>query len=106
MGRETRERLVLALGDDLGSLADHDHEEGDQRRGEQHDDAGEQVHGKDNCQDADGDQGGHHKLGEILAVVGIQRFDSLDRGRGQLAGTLAAGVGRAQLQDMVEEPLA
>ena len=95
----------MPVRDDLRPLADHDHEERDQRRGNQHDNARERVDRKDDDQDADWHQRSHDKLRKILAVIGIQRFDPLDRGRGQLAGALPARVGGTQVQNVLEEPV-
>ena len=106
MGGEPGEGLVLPLGDDLCSFADHDHEEGNQRRSDEHDNRREQVNREDHDQDADRDQRGDHQLGEILAVIGIQCFDPLDGGSCQFTGALSACVGGTKIQDVVEEPFA
>ena len=104
---ERRESVsILAFGDDLRAFADHDHEEGNQRRGDEQDDAREQVNGEDEDQNADRDQRGDDQLREILAVIRIQRFDAFDCGGGQFAGALSARVGGTEIQDVVEESVA
>src|SRR5215213_7481445 len=50
VGGEARERLILLFGDDLGALADHDHEERDQRRSDEHDDSRKKIDWKDDDQ--------------------------------------------------------
>ncbi len=103
---EQAQGFVLAFGDGLCALADHDHKEGNQRRGDQEDDARQQVDGENKDEDREGNEGGDDQLRQVLAKVGIQRLDALDRGGGQLAGALSARVGGTQLEDVREEPLA
>ena len=62
--------------------------------------------GKTKNQDGSGNERGDNQLRQVLAEVGIQRFDAFDRGGGQFAGALSARVGGTQLEDVREEPLA
>ena len=66
-------------------------------RGDKHDNTRQRIDRKDNDQDAEGNQSGNHKLGQILAVIGVQRLDALDRGRSQLAGALSPCVSWPQI---------
>ena len=96
----------MALGNDLGTFADHDHEEGNQRRGDEQDDAREQIHREDEDQDTYRDEGGNNKLREILAVIRIQRFNAFDCGCCEFPGALSTRVGGTEIQDVVEESFA
>jgi hypothetical protein len=95
----------LAFGDDLRAFADHDHEEGDERRGDEENKPRKQIHREDEEQDADGNERGDDQLRQVLAVIGVQRFDALDGGGGQFAGALSARVGGTEFEDVIEEPL-
>ena len=90
----------------IGHAADEDHEDRDERRGQQQHQTGEGVQGEDNQQESYRDQHGQRQLWQVLAEVGIQRLDPLDRGVDQLSGPLAAGVGRAQRQQVYGQALA
>ena len=90
----------------VGQAADEDHEDGDERRGQQQHQAGEGVQRKDDQQKGQRDQHGQRQLRQVLAEVGVQRLDPFDRGVDQFSRALAAGIGRAQRQQMCGQALA
>ena len=51
---EQAQGFILTFGDDLRALADHDHEEGDQRRSDEKDNAREQVNRENEDQNGKG----------------------------------------------------
>ena len=53
------------------------------------DEAGQRIGREDERQKGDGHERGERHLGQILAEVGVQRLDPLDRGVDQFAGALA-----------------
>ena len=104
VGGETAESLVLALGDNFCAFADHNHEEGDQRPGNEQHETGKQVKRKNKNKNAKGNKCCDDKLWQILTEIGVQRFDAFHSGGCQFASTFGAGVGGPQFLDMGEEP--
>ena len=81
MGRQAREFLPLPLVEPLGALADQDHEQRYQRRGDQHDGGRDPVDRKDHDQDRQR-QHDHQCHGrQVTGIVCLERLDAIaDRG--------------------------
>ena len=103
MCRKTAEGLILTVGDNLRPFTDQDHEKRNQRPGDEQNHAGEQVNGENKDQDAERNERRDDQLRQILAEIGVQGFDSLHRGCGQLAGPFGAGISGTKVLDMGEE---
>jgi len=98
------ERGPLAPCHPVGQVADQGHEQRNQRRGEQQHEPGNRVQGKDEDEKEHRHDGGQRQLGQVLAEVGIERFDALHCGIDQLAGALAARVHGAEREDVRHQP--
>jgi len=106
MGAHPAELGELAACQAASHAADQDHEERDQRRGDEQHDSGQGIEGENDGQHAQRNQQGQDELGQILADIRVERFDPGDGRVGQLAAALAAGVGGAEGDDPGVQALA
>ncbi len=100
------ERCVLLARQRVRRAADQDHKEGDERTGQQQNDAGQRIEREYDGEDRERHEHGKHKLRQVLAVVRLQRFDAFNRGGRQFAGALAARVRRTQRHQAIEDAFA
>src|SRR4029077_11851136 len=72
MRREKRERLPALARTPLGVPPDEPHEHGYQRQRQQHDARRDEIDGRDESEDGDGDDGRENDLGQIAAEGGLE----------------------------------
>ncbi len=106
MGAHPAEGRVLPAGQPAGQGPDQHHEEGQEGGCQEEDEARHPVPREDEGEHAQRHEAGQGELGQVLAEVGVQRLDAFDGGVGQLAGTLPAGVGGAESEEVSGEPVA
>ena len=100
-----REREPLAPRVLLGVAPDQDHHHRYNRRGNDQQHRAGDVARKDVAHYQQRNGGAQEDLRQVAGEVRIQPLDTLRQGRRQLAGTLAAGECRSQLQHVGEQPL-
>ena len=66
-------------------------------------DRGKRIEREDDEKNAQGNQRADDQLRKVLAEIGIQCLDALDRRCGKVAGAFSPCVGRPQRQDVGEQ---
>ena len=87
----------------LSAHADEDHEDRDQRRGQQQDQAGGPVQGKDDAQDEQGNEHGDEHLRPVTGEITVQPIDLFEQRGHQAAAGLPGHPGRAERLHLVEQ---
>ncbi len=100
------QRGVLPTRQKVCRAADQKHKQRNERRGQQQDDAGENIERKDDREHRKWHERGEDELRQVLAVVRFERFDAIDRGGDEFAGAFAARVGGSECNEMIEEAFA
>jgi hypothetical protein len=96
--------LPLPLRQIIRRFADQDHEQGNERPGDEEDERRQEIHRRDKDKEEERNEDGEKELRQVLAEIGLKRLDSFARGVGQLAGPFLARKGRTECIQLRHHP--